>query len=165
MSSLLYGEVFSALNKARVRFVVAGGYAVNLHGYMRYTADLDLIVDLTEQNLGKFFDALKIAGYVPKVPVTRAQFIDAKMRKEWQKRKNMIVFSFVELKPPLKLIDMFIDPPVAFEAVYDESEIGKLDGARVRFLSIKHLIKFKLLASRFKDLQDIAQLRAIERGV
>jgi hypothetical protein len=165
MSSLLYGEVFRGLNKARVKYVIAGGYAVNLHGYARYTADLDIIVDLGERNLGKLFDALGSAGYGPKVPVTKEQFVSAQQRKEWQKKKNMIVFSFVELKPPFKLIDMFIDPPVAFDEVFRDSEIGKLDGARVRFLGIRHLIQFKLLASRFKDLQDIAQLRAIERGL
>ncbi len=165
MSGLFFGEVFRALNKARVKYVIAGGYAVNLHGYIRFTGDLDLIVDLEEKNLGKLFDALNGVGYVPKVPVRKEQFVDARQRRKWQKQKNMIVFSFVELKPPLKLVDMFIDPPISFKEVFAQSKIGNLEGVRVRFLGIDHLIHLKVLASRFKDLQDIAQLRAIKAGL
>jgi hypothetical protein len=39
-----YEKVFKALNKARVKYVIAGGVAVVLHGFMRLTNDLDLIV-------------------------------------------------------------------------------------------------------------------------
>ena len=41
---IFYGKVFKALNKAKVKYVVAGGVAVVLYGYTRYTGDLDLIV-------------------------------------------------------------------------------------------------------------------------
>ncbi len=49
--AVFYGEVFKALNKAKVKYVVAGGVAVVLHGYMRATGDLDLIVFLDQENL------------------------------------------------------------------------------------------------------------------
>lgn len=39
--------VFKALDDAGVRFLVAGGVAVNLHGYARMTQDLDLVVELS----------------------------------------------------------------------------------------------------------------------
>ena len=68
---MFYGEVFQALNKAKVRYVVAGGIAVVLYGYSRLTKDLDLIVFLSRDNLDAFFEALKKIGYNPKVPVTK----------------------------------------------------------------------------------------------
>ena len=37
---------FQQLNAANVRYVVVGGVATNLHGYVRATTDIDLIVDL-----------------------------------------------------------------------------------------------------------------------
>lgn len=46
---MFYGEVFKALNKAKVQYVVAGGTAVVLHGYRRFTDDLDLI-DIVQLN-------------------------------------------------------------------------------------------------------------------
>jgi len=47
---MFYGEVFKALNKAKVKYVVAGGVAVALHGYQRFTQDLDLYVLLETKN-------------------------------------------------------------------------------------------------------------------
>lgn len=35
--------LFSALNKARVRYLVVGGIAVNIYGIERATADIDLV--------------------------------------------------------------------------------------------------------------------------
>jgi len=43
---MFYGEVFKALNKDKVKYVVAGGVAVNLYGYPRFTKDLDDIIQL-----------------------------------------------------------------------------------------------------------------------
>lgn len=40
-------QVSEALNRARVRYLVVGGVAVALHGYLRTTADLDLVVQLS----------------------------------------------------------------------------------------------------------------------
>ena len=39
-----YEAVIAALNDAGVRYLVAGGLAVNAHGYLRFTHDLDLVV-------------------------------------------------------------------------------------------------------------------------
>jgi predicted nucleotidyltransferase len=38
--------VFQALDAAGVRFLVAGGLAVNVYGVHRFTKDIDLVIDL-----------------------------------------------------------------------------------------------------------------------
>ena len=43
--------VFRALIEADVRFLVAGGIAVNVHGYMRMTLDIDIAVKLETGNI------------------------------------------------------------------------------------------------------------------
>ena len=43
--------IVGALNMANVRYLVAGGLAVVAHGYVRFTADIDLIVDLEPANV------------------------------------------------------------------------------------------------------------------
>jgi len=158
-----YEKVFKALNKAKVKYVVAGGVAVVLHGFMRLTNDLDLIVFLQEDNLGKFFDALKSAGYMPKVPVSREQFQDHKQRALWKKEKGMIVFSFVQRDPPFEMIDMFVDEPIKFDAIYKLHEKVKLKSVVVPVIAVDHLIRLKQKASRPKDLDDIVQLKYIKK--
>ena len=42
-----------------VRYLVAGGLAVVAHGYLRFTADVDLIVDLEPANVTRAVAALE----------------------------------------------------------------------------------------------------------
>ncbi len=160
---MFYGEVFKVLNKAKVKYVVAGGTAVVLHGYTRFTSDLDLIVLLDESNLDKFYSALKTINYSPKVPVTKAQFIDKKQRQQWKKEKGMIVFSFVNTQPPFQLIDMFVDEPIKFEEIYKQKKIVRVNNLSIPLIGIDHLLRLKKKASRGKDLDDIVQLNEIKR--
>jgi len=160
---MFFGDVFRALNKAKIKYVVAGGVAVVLHGYQRLTQDLDLIVFLEKENLDRFYEALRKIGYGPKVPVTKEQFIDEKERKKWQKEKGMIVFSFVYKDPPFPIIDMFVDEPFSFEILYKKRVEVRIGAVDVPLISIQHLKKLKKKAARPQDLIDIVQLEAIQR--
>ncbi len=160
---IFYGKVFKALNKAKVKYVVAGGVAVVLYGYPRNTGDLDLVVFLEENNLQKFYNALKSIDYLPKVPVTVEQFKDAKQREKWKKEKGMIVFSFVYRHPPFQLIDMFVNEPIRFSELYKLKKDIHVKGIKIPLINIDHLIKLKKQAGRGKDLDDIEQLNEIKR--
>ena len=160
---MFYGEVFKALNKARVKYVVAGGTAVVLYGYIRLTQDLDLIVFLEDKNLKKFYETLKTINYWPKVPVTKEQFSGHQQRKQWKKEKGMIVFSFVYRHPPFNLIDMFVDEPIKFKELYKKKKVIRVEGIRIPLIAIDHLLKLKKNAGRSKDLDDIVQLNEIKR--
>ena len=39
-------SVVQALNEAGIRYLIVGGLAVNAHGHVRYTNDLDLVIGL-----------------------------------------------------------------------------------------------------------------------
>ncbi|MBF0485359.1 MAG: hypothetical protein HQL16_02475 [Candidatus Omnitrophica bacterium] len=158
----VYEDVFKALNKAKIKYVVAGGFAVILHGYPRYTGDLDLIVYLEHENLGLFFDVLKTLGYGPKVPVKKEDFQNAELRKRWKKEKGMLVFSFQDRNPPFHLIDMFLEEPIPFKEVFAKSVKAKYGSVKVPIIGIGHLLKLKDAAGRGKDLEDIVQLKAIQ---
>ena len=43
--------IIAALNAANVRYLVVGGLAVVAHGHVRFTADLDLVLELQEDNV------------------------------------------------------------------------------------------------------------------
>jgi len=56
---MFYEKVFRMLSEKRVRYAVTGGVALILYGVVRFTAGLDLIVDLEKKNLEKFIEAIK----------------------------------------------------------------------------------------------------------
>src|SRR6185503_15067420 len=85
--------VLAALNAAKVRYLVAGGVAVVLHGHLRTTGDLDLIVQLSPTNVLRGVQALSELGYRPRAPVSAAQFADPATRESWIKEKGLTVFS------------------------------------------------------------------------
>ena len=68
--------IIGALNAVNVRYLVAGGLAVVAHGYVRFTADLDLILDLDSANLGQATAALSRLGYRPRAPVGIGEFAE-----------------------------------------------------------------------------------------
>ena len=57
--------IIRVLNEAGVRFLVAGGLAVNAHGYLRFTKDADLVIDLTAENIRAMFTVLSTLGSLP----------------------------------------------------------------------------------------------------
>jgi len=52
--------ILDALNQARMRYLVVGGVAVVLHGHLRITADLDLIIHLERDNVLRAMRALQV---------------------------------------------------------------------------------------------------------
>jgi len=48
-----FKEFIKSLNDNSVRYLVVGGYAVALHGYPRYTKDMDVWVEMISENASK----------------------------------------------------------------------------------------------------------------
>lgn len=61
----LYLPLFKALNDADVKYVVVDGLATVLHGYMRLTVDVDLVVDLAPEEITRAVRVLESLGYKP----------------------------------------------------------------------------------------------------
>jgi len=157
-----YESVFRALNKFDVHYVVAGGIAVVLHGVVRLTADLDLIIDLAPENVKKFSEAMESLGYRPKVPVKAVEFGDPEKRKEWIEKKGMRVFSFFHPKKQMELVDVFVNGLIPFPELHAERMIITAARLKIPIISIKHLKKLKKIAGRPQDLADIRSLNNLE---
>ena len=154
-------QIFAALNDARVDYVVVGGLAVILHGYLRATADLDLAIGLAPDNASRGMRALAAIGLQPRLPVAMDDFADADKRADWLHNRNMLVFPLWDPDNPLRSVDVFIDEPVEFGALLTNSVAKDLDGLTVRVASITHLIEMKRRAGRPRDLDDIDKLQQI----
>lgn len=58
MSEFDLRSLLQALHDQNLRFIVIGGVAVGAHGYVRATADLDLVPDPDPDNLDRLVDVL-----------------------------------------------------------------------------------------------------------
>ena len=157
----LFKKLFSTLNQKKVKYMVAGGIAVNLYGIERATADVDIIIKLIDANLRNFVDAVKGLGLKPKIPVRLDDFLDAEKRKEWAKEKGMMVFSLYDAKNTFFLLDIFVDVPFDFDAVYRRRKIIKFEDTGIPVVPIKELIRMKEKSNRPQDQADIFYLRKI----
>lgn len=163
MKLATFEDVVAALNAENVRYLVAGGLAVNAHGYVRLTMDIDLVIALDADNIRQAFRALKKLCYRPTVPIDAEAFSDPENRKRWQEEKGMMVLNFFSDRHPETSIDVFVNKPFEFNTEYAESVKGELrPGLDVRFVSIPTLIRMKQAANRPKDIDDIQHLRWIQ---
>ena len=154
--------VVEALDNADVRFLVAGGVAVNLHGYARMTQDLDLVVELSPDNTQAAMRALARLGYRPKVPVSMESFADPTQRRDWIENKHMQVFSLFSETHPETTIDVFVTEPFAFDEEYQRADRYPIQsGIDIRTVTPETLIAMKRIADRDRDRDDIQHLQWI----
>jgi hypothetical protein len=153
-----YEDIVRELNDAGVKYLIVGGMAVVFHGHIRFTCDLDLMLDLGGENLSRFVEAMKGLGYVPKVPVKAEEFIDPQKREKWIGEKNMRVFSFIDPKRHTHLIDVFVENPLDFGEAYKQRKVFRVGDLEFSVISLEGLKKLKLLSGREQDILDIKAL-------
>lgn len=160
-----FEAVAQALDAAQVRYLVAGGLAVNAHGYIRLTLDIDLVVALNEKNIRKAFAALAGIGYRPSVPIDAEAFAQPGQRRRWLEEKGMQVLNFHSDDFPGASVDVFVYEPFDFTREYAAALRGALlPGLDVRFVSIPALIRMKQAAGRPRDLDDIEHLTWLQEN-
>ena len=151
------------LNAADVRYLVAGGLAVVAHGYVRFTADVDLILDLESSNLTRAIAALERLGYRPRAPVAFQQFADPDKRAEWRREKGLTVFSLYSSDHALTEVDLFVEPMIDFERAYNDAVRTEVaPGVPATFIGFRDLVRLKQQAGRPQDILDIEKLTSIK---
>lgn len=158
-----YLGILKALEAAGVRYLVVGGVAVNLHGYTRFTKDLDLLIDLDPINALRAMEVLRDCGLQARVPVKLADFADASRREEWFTLGNMLVFQMIDPDDPFCSVDVFIRNPIDFDQAWARAMVETMGETRIRVAAIDDLIVMKQLAGRPVDLGDIEALAELVR--
>jgi hypothetical protein len=156
-------ELFNELNKAKVKYLVAGGVAVILHGLPRITGDLDILLYLDKENLKRLDKAISKWGYVERIPVSLLSLGDHKLVRKWFKEKNLQAFTLSLLgKLPLQ-IDIIIEESLKFDK-FEINKVEKKDGKlMIPVVSIDDLIRMKKKAGRAKDLIDLDALLGLKK--
>ncbi|MBN8555699.1 MAG: nucleotidyl transferase AbiEii/AbiGii toxin family protein [Deltaproteobacteria bacterium] len=154
-----YRKIFEELEKRKIRYLLAGGLAVNFHKVQRITVDLDLIIHLQPKNILAFVKMMLRLGYQPRVPVNPVDFANPKIRKEWISKKGMLVFSFVHPSNPFELVDIFVKEPRPFKDLWRRRLKVTVTDATIQVVGKKDLMYMKKIAGRPKDLFDLEELK------
>jgi hypothetical protein len=154
--------IVEALNGSRVQYLIVGGLAVVAHGYVRFTADVDLLLSMDAQNLRQAVEALRQLGYRPRAPVAFDEYLDASKRREWAQQKNMTVFSLFSDSHQATEIDLFLEPPIDFDTAYARAFHQEVaPGTTATFCSLQDLVKLKTMSGRPEDNADVAKLKEL----
>jgi hypothetical protein len=153
--------VIDAFNRANVSYVVVGGFATVLHGYVRTTADIDFVIALDSVNALAAVRALESLDFVPRLPVLAESFANDQVRASWTREKGMTVFSLYKRDNPLIGVDLFVNYPLDFSQLLARSVEMDLGGVKVRTCDIDDLIAMKSAVGRPRDLDDIKHLKQI----
>lgn len=159
---IIYEEILREFQKRRVKYILVGGIAVNLYGYIRATADLDILVDMKDDNLAKVVKILQRQGYHVKQPVDPMSIADEKTREDWIKNKNMKTFNFYK-ESEFKEVDIIIKTPVSYEMAKKKAQLFRIGDMSLPVIAMDDLIKMKMKGGRDIDRLDIKTLKKIKR--
>lgn len=159
---ILYEEILREFQKQKVKYVLVGGMALNLLGSPRSTADLDILVEMSDDNLKKVVTILKRKGYRVKQPVDPIAIADERTRKDWICNKHMKAFNFYKENEG-KEVDIIIETPVSYKEARRGYVRLKSGSLVLPVISIDNLIKMKKNTGREVDIYDIKVLKRIKK--
>ena len=140
-------SLLAAFAAAKVEFAVVGGVAVNMHGYVRATNDLDIFIRPTEENAHAAFQALLALG-VPLEGLLPGDLLDDE--------ENL------RFGPEEDHIDVLASiGEMSFEQVWRNRIVAEIEGLSIPFISKPDLIENKLQVGRLRYLADVEELALI----
>jgi hypothetical protein len=145
-------KFWRSLQQNKVKFIMIGGFATNLHGYQRFTGDMDIWIDDTLANRKNLRNAFLDYGLGDIELLERMQFIAG-----WTDfhLKNGLQLDVVT---EMKGLENY-----SFDACYNLAAIAEIDDVQIPFLHINHLILNKKKVGREKDLLDVIYLERIKK--
>lgn len=154
--------ITAALDRARVRYLVARGVAVVAHGHVRFTADLDLVLDPDPDSLRRAIEAIRALGYKPRAPVAFGEFANPEKRREWREKRGMMVFSLSSPEHVATELDLFLEPPFDFDAAHARAAVLSAGSTNpITFVGREDLLALKRAAGRPQDLLDVEALESL----
>ena len=140
-------EFIGLLNSNAVEYLVVGGHAVALHGYPRYTGDIDFWVRPSKENARAILAVLSAFGF----------------ESEGLKIEDFLIEGrVIQLGNPPNRIDLLTSVSgVGFEEAWATRVEALLDGLPIALVSREILVRNKRATGRAKDLADVEQLEKI----
>jgi hypothetical protein len=145
-------EFWRVLSKHNVAYIMVGGFAVNMHGYIRATKDSDIWLRDDLANRKNLRQAFAELGYGDYPSLETMTFLPG-----WT---QFYIGGGIalDIMTSMKGLEAF-----SFDDCYKRARIADLDGVRVPFLQINELITNKRAVARPIDLIDIIELEKIKK--
>lgn len=141
--------IVAALEAAGLRYAVCGGVAVTVHGVVRSTRDIDLLV--STEALPAVLAVVGSLGYsFVSLPMT---FDEGTERERHVQRATKVSGG------EHMLLDLLLEQGALQGALDDAIEV-RLPQGSLRVVSLSTLCKMKRLAGRAQDLADLERLEA-----
>jgi len=145
-------DFWGTLNKNNVQYIMVGGFAVNINGYVRATKDSDLWLKDTLENRKNFRKAFAESGYGDFASFETMTFVPG-----WT--QFYIADGLVlDIMTSMKGLENR-----TFDECYEQARLADLDGVIVPFLHINDLLANKKAVARPKDLLDVIELEKIKK--
>ena len=111
---MFYVDLFSALTRHKVDYLLIGGLAVSLHGVERATMDVDITVATNPGNLSALKEAAKELGLSPVLPIPLDALDDLELLRRWHAERNLEAFALRAPALAGVTLDVLLFPPVEF---------------------------------------------------
>ncbi len=134
----------AALNAEAARYLVVGGMAMNQHGMLRATADIDLLLEGSRENQERVLKALEI---LPDKAVREVR------------ENDLDEYTVVRVADEIVVDLMLAACGVTYEDAANEIEMKELQGVAIPFASAKLLLRTKQ-TYRDRDIPDRLFLEA-----
>lgn len=144
-------KFWQVLNSNEVQYIMVGGLSVNFNGYNRVTDDLDIWIKDTLENRKRFRKSFVDLGYGDFLSFETTQFIPG--WSQFYVGPGIVL----DIMTTMKGLEQF-----SFDDCYKEASVAAIDGVKVPFLHINHLLENKRAVARPKDLDDIRALEKIK---
>jgi hypothetical protein len=147
-----FQDFLGLLEKHKVEYVIVDGYAVGIHGFPRYTGDLDIFVAISRENAGRLLDAFAEFG-----------FASLKLKVEDFLEPDTVVEVGRE---PMKIQVLTGIDGITFDRCRTDRILLDVSGLRVPFIGFNSLVANKAASPRSKDridLEELTRLRELQK--
>lgn len=141
-------QFLQALERENVQYVLIGGVALNVHGIVRATQDLDIFVRPEQENVDRLKKALRSVWNDPEIDEVRYEELEGE-------------YATIRYGPPEEdfVIDLMTRLGDAFRFEDLAAEAVRWAGVNVRVATPETLYKMKKDTLRLVDRADAAELR------
>lgn len=133
----------------QIEFLLIGGYAVNYHGYPRFTLDMDIFLNSENENKTKFIELVKKIGFSEN-SIKRLESLDFNVAQSFSIGENETRIDFLT-----KISG------VTFGDAINKCAKLPLSDKTVPVIQYEHLVLNKMMSGRPKDIADVDELQKI----
>jgi predicted nucleotidyltransferase len=142
-----FKEFLESLNRRGVKYLIVGGFAFSYYARPRFTKDLDVFVEPSEDNAGRLVEALADFGF-ESMGLKKEDFLTP---------RRIVQLGY----PPMRIDIVTSLSGVDFARAWEGRTNGSYGDCPVFFISRDDLMANKAAAGRPQDIADLELLRKL----